>query len=1136
MMISNATRPKGFALVTALSLMGFVLLLILSITSLAEIEIRSAQASKAHISAKQNALIGLKSAIGNLQKLAGPDTRITATAESIATANGPRNITGVWRSWEGSDHYDSGDFIGQAIAPNYASKLQSGQLEPEATSSGRFLGWLCSDALSNNNPKDPPDLSQVLATTVPLLTSEQENSTNEVHVNPTPIHDAGHFAWWISGENSKAQLKHQAKPATTDKSAKRISTFGVADAEVFNLTAHARLNTVNSLEAYNVLSRVDSDNTELNPSDQYRHDLTAWSRGLLTNAATGGWKRDLSLMSEDWDALPATGLPFFTLKPGVETSARKASANLTDAQQLIYPWANSSDKTPGGRPFVSSPSASWTALQDFCMQYRMISNSSANGQVALPAVACKIKEKVASLRRDKIRRHPFVARLHWVFSYAATEDPAFTDANSQYTACIDMSPVITLWNPYNVELTIDPITAKLRNNWPMEFNLRVLRSSSGATDDFDNIEMKDLVNGDDLQMQLNGGGSDNTITLQPGETRVFTAQAASPTIGSSLVQLYPGYRNGGGFRYYRLNDGLAIQGAAADRFYTTIAMSYYGIQFDTNDRNGDQISFHYAPTPHKDGKPVYSDFPLTQPAPSDGPEDSLELQKLKDFPIPFLASSCSIGSATILDGDRSGKGFLRNNPLKAVSEHFMQRGPLYKWNYFALNGYSGTGFPESTGNHSYIGMGLGVSDGLTHLIAAELPIQPLQSLAELQHFDITYTNPVRPYAFNAIANSHAYATFAKNEVINRNIETSRKPYCLDHSYLANHLLFDDWFVSSIAPETTAWTSTISRSHEEVYQEHLQQIAPLPNHAYRPSIPAASRSEAESRINTDLDPATAWREIASKLKVEGMFNVNSTSIPAWTAILRNLRSADVPTVKYSASAWELELDAVNQDLTPIGRSRVSGSDSQTLGNSPKQGNHTKLSDQQIDALAVEIVKQVKLRGPFLSLSEFVNRQLSNNSDLALAGAIEAALLELSSRGGNDNPNKKMRSHFPDQVPNSWAKRGTNNFKDAAKGYVAYGLPGWIRQADILRSLAPILSVRDDSFVIRSYGDTQDPITGKTLDRAWCEAVVQRKAEYVDSQSDNSTTLPSSATLNSDANARFGRQFEIVSFRWLSADEI
>lgn len=1133
-MISNATRPKGFALVTALSLMAFVLLLILSITSLAEIEIRSAQASKAHISAKQNALIGLKSAIGNLQKLAGPDTRITATAESIATANGPRNITGVWRSWEGSDHYDSGDSIGQAIAPNYASKLQSGQLEPETTSSGRFLGWLCSDALSNKSPNDPPDLSQVLATTVPLLTSEQENSTNEVHVNPTPIHDAGHFAWWISGENSKAQLKHQAKPATTDKSAKRISTFGVADAEVFNLTADAGLNTTHSLGAYNLLSRVDSDNTELNPSDQYRHDLTAWSRGLLTNAATGGWKRDLSLMSEDWNALPATGLPFFTLKPGVETSARKASANFTDAQQLIYPWANSSDKTPGGRPFVSSPSASWTALQDFCMQYRMISSSTESGRVALPAVAYGTTE-VASLRRDKIQRHPVVARLHWVFSYAANEDPAFTNANSRYTACIDMSPVITLWNPYNVELTIDPIKARLRANWPMKFNLRVLRDSSGITDNFNNIEMKDLVNGPNLEMRLNGSGSNNTITLQPGETRVFTAQAASPTTGSSLVQLYPGYRNGGGFRYHLLNVGQSIQGAAADRFYTTVELSYNGLQLQIFDNSNREISLQYA---QSSGLNVY---PLTQPAPSDGPGESLKLENLKDFPIPFLATACSIASLTILDGDRGGKGFLRINPLKYNTETFMQRDPFYKWDYYALNGYNGPGFPESTGDHSYIGMGLGASDGLTHLIAAELPVQPLQSLAELQHFDITHTNPTHPYAFNAIANSHAYGSFQSSEVkiINNQVTQDKKPYCLDHSYLANHLLFDDWFVSSIAPETSAWTSNISRSHLEVYQEHLQQIAPLPNHAYRPSIQAASSSEAESRANADLDPATAWREIASKLEVEGMFNVNSTSIPAWTAILRNLRSADVPSVNYSASAWELELDAENQDLTPIGRSRVSGSDSHTLGNSPKQGSHTKLSDQQINALAAEIVEQVKLRGPFLSLSEFVNRQLSNDSGLALAGAIEAALLELSSRGGNDNPNKKMQSHFPDQVPNSWIKRGSNNkdqFKAASEGYAAYGLPGWLRQADILRSLAPILSVRDDSFVIRSYGDTQDPITGKTLDRAWCEAVVQRKTEYVDSISDNSTTLPSSATLNSDANARFGRKFEIVSFRWLSADEI
>jgi len=52
--------------------------------------------------------------------------------------------------------------------------------------------------------------------------------------------------------------------------------------------------------------------------------------------------------------------------------------------------------------------------------------------------------------------------------------------------------------------------------------------------------------------------------------------------------------------------------------------------------------------------------------------------------------------------------------------------------------------------------------------------------------------------------------------------------------------------------------------------------------------------------------------------------------------------------------------------------------------------------------------------------------------------------------------------------------------------------------------------------------------------WCEAVVQRQAEYVDS-ADDSTALPGDS-LNSEANKLFGRRFEVKSFRWLSKDEV
>ena len=155
-----------------------------------------------------------------------------------------------------------------------------------------------------------------------------------------------------------------------------------------------------------------------------------------------------------------------------------------------------------------------------------------------------------------------------------------------------------------------------------------------------------------------------------------------------------------------------------------------------------------------------------------------------------------------------------------------------------------TALPEATpGNHSFIGTTFRADQGLTHVIAAELPLRPLQSLAQLQHFDLTNTNQTSPYAYNVIGNSHAYGMFTPETVYDSSAHASHLPYRFDHSYLANHLLFDDWFISSIAPETGAWSNNTTRSKEEVYQDHLSQSEPLPNTAYRPRTPSQLRNRS-----------------------------------------------------------------------------------------------------------------------------------------------------------------------------------------------------------------------------------------------------------------------------------------------------
>jgi hypothetical protein len=194
----------------------------------------------------------------------------------------------------------------------------------------------------------------------------------------------------------------------------------------------------------------------------------------------------------------------------------------------------------------------------------------------------------------------------------------------------------------------------------------------------------------------------------------------------------------------------------------------------------------------------------------------------------------------------------------------------------------------------------------------------------------------------------------------------------------------------------------------------------------------------------------------------------------------------------------------------------------------------LTDAHVRALAIEIVQQIKARGPFLSLSEFMNRRLSSDRSLARGGAVEAALRKLATRGASENPFADIQSYFSETV--TVPSGVTYAFKEAAEGNLAYGFPGWIRQADVLRPIAPILSARDDTFVIRAYGESKDPLTGKAQASAWCEAVLQRKADYIDSTNDQAIVLPGEATLTSEINKRFGRRFVIVSFRWLSADEV
>ncbi len=129
----------------------------------------------------------------------------------------------------------------------------------------------------------------------------------------------------------------------------------------------------------------------------------------------------------------------------------------------------------------------------------------------------------------------------------------------------------------------------------------------------------------------------------------------------------------------------------------------------------------------------------------------------------------------------------------------------------------------------------------------------------------------------------------------------------------------------------------------------------------------------------------------------MFNVNSTSIDAWKAVLGHAKNREV-IARYGANGID---SATSSEDHPITRGAVAsdaeaGTDSvvDQYDEATEYTGFRSLEDAQIDDLAQKIVDQVKLRGPFLSLSEFVNRQLSTDEDMALAGVVQTAINNLT----------------------------------------------------------------------------------------------------------------------------------------------
>jgi hypothetical protein len=809
----------------------------------------------------------------------------------------------------------------------------------------------------------------------------------------------------------------------------------------------------------------------------------------------------------------------FTLEPGVQTEARKGGDGVTSSGALIYPWAvEGSYLDPEDNPTPGGASGSWDAMVEFATQYKQIASGSANGNVLMAAGVNNF--------RDQVGRTLVLSRVHWVFSFYSKREEPNNPSNLKLIPVLSASPVLTVWNPYNVALRVEGaasnqlMRSRLLDPLPYKFKFSV--GGTALTADFQTITtISDSRNGT-LWFAVN----DNNKIWKPGESRIYSMRNVSD---DRIGRIDPGYRTNTGYRWQIGNTGfdpgesftVELEEFAESAFKLPSYKPYLRVTH-TSEIDGSALGDYWL-----------DDLTVTN--------DNQTLGSVEDNTEPFLTAIMQLRN--VLKRSTDSLGYAQSKPIIGFTSNTTAQGAALMnpeaypmdWLFSLPSGQADIDSqPQSPSGFGYVGTSFQAVEGLSTLVVAELPTRPLRSMGELQHYDINYNNPRPPYIANPIGNSLASHLISPDTVsVNPSVAVSAR-VSLDHSYISNHLLYDDWFVSSIAPETEPFSSAELRSAEETYEAFISGEEPLPNSAYMPAEPLTV-AEASTAASDLIDDSTSWHSVASQLEVDGMFNINSTSVAAWTALLKHADGDEVPytSVDLAADSWSVALDSASG--SPFSRTSIAG-DPQANPDPLIQtiGMHQRLSDAQVRALATEIVEQVKARGPFLSLSEFMNRRLSTDRSLARVGAVEAALNELATRGASENPFSGIQSYFSETV--TVPSGAIYPFQEAAEGNLAYGFPGWIRQADVLRPIAPILTARDDTFTVRAYGESKDPLTGKTSAGVWCEAVLQRRADYVDSNNDEAVILPSETTLASEINKRFGRRFVIVSFRWLSADEV
>ncbi len=1193
--VQPSRKRPGFALIMALGLMALIVLLLLTLSALLSVESTASREQVYSVIARQNAQVGLMRGLGLLQEAAGPDQRVTASSDLILSTNSSGNSqwTGVWKS-KGVSGYASSQpvWLVSGNNPNPATVVSGAQsvvMAPTISAADSLMG-LAHDAV--RVVKQPVK---------PLSISSGVNSAS----TQSPDND-GYYAFWVSDEGVKAKVNLAFDPKDPTMVIDAYAAGPLAQKSGIGSLDDRLVDYVDlSVEMLRKVGRLGEMSLLMDQNNfrKYQHDLTACSWGLLTDTLNGGWRLDLTAGFNPHDTVFNTffgpnSKNYYLLRPFAESDEFKSDSNLS-----IFANRNTSDRGPNmdllrdyarffenanwsGNKFEVIPVPSATGQQNN-EHVRALFRYPYQPTTAIDGMTSTMRNSAVSLKKNLLSpvvtgyRFGIRMRPNTKVSPKLASARGATFLNDQYALSVDTQYFVSLYNPYNVPLLL-PDNVRLSSPVTPYCHFRVLtrqKAGDAVVADYWFDGATHLKTNTDQAMIMTMVFEEGPYLL-PGEVRVYggvhdkntasrvylgntfdrdgyqtwplsgAALTASPTfdLGSGTE-----IRVGVGSKGINLYDSVQIISAGPmppkdySTFSSKVSLDQRRFALDTTLGPKTAQFIHYLSI-QRLWEPMnnaqYKGIKDRSPVELAGLDSSVDIAS---WGFRMRMTTNDLGMRPIFDGNIRGyfgtieqdnNSFLADGTVKNADTPLPG---LYEFDngdagvsgsrndLWGLVSYSYSSPPDISGLSGSQGYwGAGSQDTV---VLFDMPRRPVLSVGAFQHATLgLYFNEPSYVAGNSYANRRI-----SNQADLYYPKTS-DPLVYDISYMVNETLWDGFFFSGLEEQDGAFLETTWKGwkNESMIAESFNSPAtrPLPN----PRLVLAKGANGETpavKNFFDLDD-NDYRALASYLRVNGPFNVNSTSVAAWKALLMGMSGAELPILDPKTGA--LKTETVGSGKTSFPRmSFSSGDDSDSSGDSPNfwKGYRT-LSESEAEKLAKQIVEQVRARGPFRSMADFVNRKLASG-DLGVSGALQSAIDNSGLNAGITSKFSKGTGSVPD-----WEKAPSQT-------RTGDGFPGAITQGDILQALAPVLTVRSDTFKIRAYGEVLDS-TGSVAGKAWCEAIVQRSPEYCDPDDGASTPTPTYAKtrlptdkvpnddkLSTTAEA-FGRQFKIVNFRWINENEL